>query len=440
MKWGFLSVVALVASVASVAGVAWPGGAQAQGQAGAAPANPPVRPERGMQFEWVHEGGDCRDRCRAWIAATGRLTDTSAADFEAFVQGLEVRGAMVALDSAGGLVDSGLALGRAFRRLGMTTTVGRTTRLAPDANGERRAVLSPRATCASMCVFALLGGVRRDVPDEARVLVHQIWPGKLRQDALAATYSAGNMVRIQRELGHIARYTVEMGADIELFELAMRIPPWESLRPLTRDELRRMRVHNADAAAGPAAAAAAAVPQGSAPVQRVAPGTVMSASSALDAPRGWTLTRDGGRSAVTRRHPLTVEGKEIGSFEVSFTCSEGTDGYQVIYSEKRLAAEPAGAAGTGGAADRLNGVRMMIQREPVLLKVESSGSAESSELVSSARGLMPAPLAGALAQPAGAGASLLVETITAGKQRTAIRMGPAGLAEGFGDLAASCPK
>ena len=440
MKWGFLSVVALVASVASVAGVAWPGGAQAQGQAGAAPANPPVRPERGMQFEWGHEGGDCRDRCRAWIAATGRLTDTSAADFEAFVQGLEVRGAMVALDSAGGLVDSGLALGRAFRRLGMTTTVGRTTRLAPDANGERRAVLSPRATCASMCVFALLGGVRRDVPDEARVLVHQIWPGKLRQDALAATYSAGNMVRIQRELGHIARYTVEMGADIELFELAMRIPPWESLRPLTRDELRRMRVHNADAAAGPAAAAAAAVPQGSAPVQRVAPGTVMSASSALDAPRGWTLTRDGGRSAVTRRHPLTVEGKEIGSFEVSFTCSEGTDGYQVIYSEKRLAVEPAGAAGTGGAADRLNGVRMMIQREPVLLKVESSGSAESSELVSSARGLMPAPLAGALAQPAGAGASLLVETITAGKQRTAIRMGPAGLAEGFRDLAASCPK
>jgi hypothetical protein len=437
MKLGFLSVVALVASVA---GVAWRGGAQAQGQAGAAPANSPVRPEQGMQFDWVHEGGDCRDRCRAWIAATGRLTDTSAADFEAFVQGLEVRGAMVALDSTGGLVDSGLALGRAFRRLGMTTTVGRTTRLAPDANGERRAVLSPRATCASMCVFALLGGVRRDVPDEARVLVHQIWPGKLRQDALAATYSAGNMVRIQRELGHIARYTVEMGADIELFELAMRIPPWESLRPLTRDELRRMRVHNADAAAGPAAAAAAAVPRGSAPVQRVAVATVMGASSALDAPRGWTLTRQGGRSAVTRRHPLTVEGKEIGSFEVSFTCSEGTDGYQVIYSEKRLAAEPAGAAGTGGAAERLNGVRMMIQREPVLLKVESSGSAASSELVSSARGLMPAPLASALAQPAGAGASLLVETITASKQRTAIRMGPAGLAEGFRDLAASCPK
>jgi hypothetical protein len=247
------------------------------------------------------------------------------------------------------------------------------------------------------------------------------------------------MVRIQRELGHIARYAVEMGADIELFELAMRIPPWESLRPLTRDELRRMRVHNADAAPGPAAAAA---PQGSAPAQRVAAATTM-----LDASRGWTLTRQGGRSAVPRRHPLTVEGQEIGSFEVSFTCSERPDGYQVIYSEKRLSEKrlaaglaAAGAGGATGAADRLNGVRMMIQRESVLLKVESSAAGASSELVSSARGLMPAPLAGALAQPAGAGTSLLVETVTAGKQRTAIRLGPAGLAEGFRDLAASCPK
>ena len=101
-----------------------------------------------------------------------------------------------------------------------------------------------------MCAFAVLGGVRRHIPDEARVLVHQIWPSKLREDAVAANYTAGNMVRIQRELGQIARYTIEMGADIELFDLAMRIPPWENLRPLSADELRRLRVHNADSAFG----------------------------------------------------------------------------------------------------------------------------------------------------------------------------------------------
>ena len=224
-----------------------PAVALAQGQAGTAPPAAPARPDAEkatMRFEWVREAleSGCGNRCRAWVAASGRIGETTAADFEAFAKGMDLRGATVALHSGGGLVDNGLALGRAFRRLGLVTTVGRTV----PSSDTGRGTLSPRATCASMCAFALVGGVRRNVPDEARVLVHQIWPSKLRDDALAASYTAGNMVRIQRELGQIARYTAEMGVDMELFELAMRIPPWEGLRPLTPDELRRMRVHNAD--------------------------------------------------------------------------------------------------------------------------------------------------------------------------------------------------
>ena len=376
-----------------------------------------------MQFGWIREAGDCRDRCRTWIAASGRLTDTSAADFEAFRQGRDIRGATVVLESTGGLVEAGLALGRAFRRLELSTMVGHTVAVAPDTQGERRATLSPKATCASMCVFALLGGVRRHVPVEARLLVHQIWPSKLREDALAASYSAGNMVRVQRELGQIARYTVEMGGDIELFEVAMRIPPWESMRPLTRDELRRMRVHNAEVAMFGTAAAGSAE-QAAPPAQRVA-----LASPTAELSRGWSLTRQGGRSAVTRRHPLTVEGREIGSFELSFACGEAADAYQVIYNEKRLA--------DATTADRLNGVRMLIQREPVLLKVEASAAA-ASELGTSARGVLPASLARNLTDSAAP--SVLVETITAGKQRTAIRVGPSGLADGLREMAASCQR
>ena len=69
-----------------------------------------------------------------------------------------------------------------------------------------------------MCVFLLFGGVQRHVPDDARILVHQIWPSNKRNDANAATYSAGNVVAIQRVNGDISRYIVDMGADIELFE------------------------------------------------------------------------------------------------------------------------------------------------------------------------------------------------------------------------------
>lgn len=402
----------------------WPGLSQAQTPAGAAPNARPEQTDR-MQFEWVREAGDCRTACRAWIAASGRLAETTVSDFDAFVQGLDVTGATVVLESAGGLVDAGLALGRAFRRLGLTTTVGRTVRAAPDAGGERRGTLSPRATCASMCVFALLGGARRHVPDEARVLVHQIWPGKLRDDALAATYTAGHMMRIQRELGQIARYTVEMGADIELFEIAMRIPPWEALRPLSRDELRRTHLVNADKPFGNGVVTtASAIPES--PVRHAALATAL--AGAIDPPRSWSVTRESGRGAVTRRQPLTVEGQEIGSFQLSLACGEAPDTYQVAYSEKRV---------LDGAADRVTGVRLTIQRESVPLRMDSSAAA-AAELASSARGLVSGRMAQALAGPQPP--SLLVETITAGKRVTAIRVGPAGFADGFREVNAACPK
>ena len=125
--------------------------------------------------------------------------------------------------SPGGAVVAGLALGRAFRRLNMTVTVGQTVMLPADASGEQRASYSPKALCASMCPFVLLGGVRRHVPPEARILVHQIWPGAQRADSTAAIYAAQQVAGLLRSTSEIARYTVDMGGEIELFDLSMRI-------------------------------------------------------------------------------------------------------------------------------------------------------------------------------------------------------------------------
>src|SRR5439155_6753965 len=147
----------------------------------------------------------------------------------------------------------------------------------------------------------------------------------------------------------------EMGADIELFTVATRIPPWENLRALSRDELRRMHVHNADdglaalrwSTPAPAAApAAGAVPLGSA--------------------LGWILVEKAGRRALVRRHPLTIEGQQIGSFAISFSCSERPDAYRVEYVEKRIA-----RAGDS-QNDRLTAVGLVVQHERALLKIESS--------------------------------------------------------------------
>ena len=152
--------------------------------------------------------------------------------------------------------------------------------------------------------------------------VHQIWLGDRRDDAAAATYSAEDLVLVQRDIGKLAQYTIEMGGTVELLEVSLRIPPWEPMRALTRDELRRMNLDNSDVAdarpANPEAATTAA--PSSLPVKRIA----MTGQREREKDRGWVMAERAGNSTLTRRHPLTVEGEELGSFEVAFAC--GSDG------------------------------------------------------------------------------------------------------------------
>jgi len=201
-----------------------------------------------MRFEWRSEGpaDQCGQQCRSWIAASGVITESTARDFERFAKDNEVRGATLVLDSEGGSVLAALALGRAIRNFDMTTTVGKTTLLPPDKNGVQRAILSAKATCESMCAFILLGGTRRYVPADARVQVHMIWLGSKSRRALEASYSAEELSLVQRDLGKLARYTIEMGGSIELIEAALQVPPWEPMLTLSPDELRRMRITTVD--------------------------------------------------------------------------------------------------------------------------------------------------------------------------------------------------
>ena len=210
-----------------------------------------------MQFEWNSDKASCGSSpARAWISAVGPVTDATAADFEAFAGSSDLRGAVIVLDSEGGSVLAALEVGRSIRRRGMTTTVGKTTRvLCPDGTVSH-STLSPKADCESMCAFVLLGGVHRYVPAEARVLVHQIWLGSKRKRSLENQYTANELSLVQRDLATLARYTVEMGASIELIEAAARVPPWEPLYPLTRDELRHFLV----ATDGPSMQLTAAAP------------------------------------------------------------------------------------------------------------------------------------------------------------------------------------
>ena len=156
-----------------------------------------------MQFDIWTEGPAqaCGNDCRTWVSASGAITSDTPKDFEAFAKKNKLDGSTIALDSDGGSVLGALALGRSIRKLGMTTTVGKTIDLKAADGGKKRAKLQPRAYCESMCAFVLLAGVERRVPAEARVMVHQIWLGDRRDDPTAANYSAEDLVVVQRDIG-----------------------------------------------------------------------------------------------------------------------------------------------------------------------------------------------------------------------------------------------
>ena len=187
-----------------------------------------------------------------------------------------------------------------------------------------------------MCAFVLLGGVHRSVPADARVMVHQIWLGDRREDPTAASYSAEDLVLVQRDIGRLAQYTAEMGASVDLLDLALRIPPWEPMHALTRNELKRTRLTTEEPDAPAAATVATSSPTAmSQPAPRMTNGSHATAISE----QRWALVDRSGVATLARRHPLTVEGEEIGSFDLVVACVAGGDGYDVSYIERRHDAE-----------------------------------------------------------------------------------------------------
>ena len=193
-----------------------------------------------MKFSWVA----CRPNCRGWISAVGIVTADSPRAFEEFARGRQLGGVTIVLDSSGGSVNDSIALGRRWRDLGAMTTVGVSIRTG-TAHGAP-VIMDPEAYCESMCVFLLLSGKTRYVPETAHVRVHQIWLGDRANDARAATYSADDLTVVERDIGRLAKYTFDMGGAGDLLSLSLNVPPWEDLRELSQDELRLTNLVNAD--------------------------------------------------------------------------------------------------------------------------------------------------------------------------------------------------
>jgi hypothetical protein len=386
-----------------------------------------------MRFTLYTDGSPetCATACRPLIAASGMITADTARQFIAFVRDNTLQGppgayqvgqpaATVVLESDGGSVLGALDLGRAIRRFGFATTVGRVVERRATAFVKYGEMIS-RADCQSMCTFVLLAGVQRHVPPDARVLVHQIWLGDRREDAVASNYTAEDLVVVQRDIGSILQYTIDMGGDIELVQLSLKVPPWEPMRALTRDEIRRMKLDmDVDIPAAPAVIKTAAGPA-------VPDEEPLLPSNA----RGWVTTVRAGQPVLARTHPLTVEGERIGTFSLLVACGTAPDTFTLTYRELR-----AGPADRGQPRS-VTQVALVLDEHLQPMKIASSErKMHGGELESVATTVLPARLVRALSSDNPA--SMTLETDSVGNPRTTIRIGNVGFGRGFREVERTC--
>lgn len=191
-----------------------------------------------MRFSAGYTGGNCSD-C-AWIAAQGEITEDSPARFEAFVRSYRAeypgsRGGWLFVNSPGGNLAAGLALGRLVRQYGMSVRVAATVDDTPEGAG-REFQATEAGICASACVFILMGGVEREVGENSRVGIHQfnsISERNVRErDALSSAQSI---------VAELSSYTIDMGVSPDVISLASAVPAsdmmWLTNRQLEQTHL-----------------------------------------------------------------------------------------------------------------------------------------------------------------------------------------------------------
>ena len=73
------------------------------------------------------------------------------------------------------------------------------------------------------------------------------------------SYSADDLMIVERDIGRLAKYTFDMGGAGDLLSLSLNVPPWEDLHELSREELRLTNLVTTDMVAQPGSPNAAVI-------------------------------------------------------------------------------------------------------------------------------------------------------------------------------------
>ena len=215
--------------------------------------------------------GACGPGCSEWIAAEGRFDAAARPRLWDLLRKIgNDRKPPVFFHSRGGSVWGGLEIGQLIRSRGLATGVGRTLPTACDrqnpgaaacdalkqSGGELAAELDVSAGyCASICSYAVLGGVVRHIGVGAQVGVHHAFlaPTVKRFDESGHVVDRPQSVSAdteRRNMAHLtdafAKYLKAMGISVDFLNAANAINP-DDIHILTRDELVAFGIDRRDA-------------------------------------------------------------------------------------------------------------------------------------------------------------------------------------------------
>ncbi|MDE2364972.1 MAG: hypothetical protein KGM42_20020 [Hyphomicrobiales bacterium] len=192
-----------------------------------------------MRFRVVSISGStpCGAHCAMAIAADGDITDSTAAEFVAFVKenaGRQNLHSVVLLNSPGGKVVGAMDFGRVLRRIGALAIVARAME---DPEGAEHIA---QGRCFSACVYALMGGRKRIIPAKSLVGIHRMFAVENAVDP-----AGGSMVERRFDNGDmrnvIAKYSAEMGVSRELINKAERVST-DTIHLVSPQEIARWRL------------------------------------------------------------------------------------------------------------------------------------------------------------------------------------------------------
>ena len=184
-----------------------------------------------MHFQINGTGGE------RWIQATGAITPDTPTVFEEFLRSSKFTPGIVRLDSGGGSVGAGVALGEIFRARGFATEAG-SSKISPESvpipGGENGYTKAP-GRCGSACAFAFLGGIERTLDPDSKLGFHR--PFFVTGNALTEPTTNDT----QKIIAALLLYIVNMGVDARLIVLANEASP-NDVRWIRPNEARDLQV------------------------------------------------------------------------------------------------------------------------------------------------------------------------------------------------------